>query len=62
MILQTPSRQLLKQLLWTYAQKRVIPRVPAIASGLIAAFEAVLAIDFSACDARQLRRLGVKSY
>lgn len=54
-VLETPSRQLLKKMLWWYAQRSIFPRVPTLALPLVAAYGAILSMDFSACDCRQLR-------
>lgn len=55
LVLQTPGRQLIKQFLWMYCKKRILPRVPLIARPLIAAHGAILCLDCSASDCRQLR-------
>ena len=54
-LLETPTRQLLKEILCDYMTSAVAPRVHALAQPLVATQGALLNMDFSACDARQLR-------
>lgn len=54
-LLQTPSRQLLKKLLWFYCTTAILPRVPLVAEQLCASHGALLCVDFSASDCRQIR-------
>lgn len=54
-LLQTPSRQLLKKLLWFYYTTAILPRVPLVAEQLCASHGALLCVDFGASDCRQIR-------
>ena len=53
--LQSPGRKVIKKWFWFYTEKFLLPRLQQIALPLVVTYGAALCIDFSACDARQLR-------
>ena len=56
----SPGWMTIKSWFMTWLNTRVAPMVPALEATVCGAFGAVASIDFSACDARQLRRPGTR--